>query len=190
LTRFSFRPRRPRFLATAAALLLCSVAAVAITATAARAQINVTLTPDTMSGQRGDSLVFSAILTNTSNSTVFLNDLFFTLTGAAGTYLTPDTNVFFANVPGTLDPGQTYDNGMASGGSFFGINIASFAPDGTYSGTVTILGGADQNATGPISAATTFNVTVAPEPGTLGLIVAAGGAGIPGLVLTRRRRRN
>ena len=74
-------------------------------------------------------------MTNTGPTTNFLNNIQFAFTGAATNYFMADTNVFFANVPGILLPGDTYTDVV------FGVVISPATPPGNYSGTVTIQGG-------------------------------------------------
>jgi hypothetical protein len=113
------------------------------------------LTPATQSGVGTNEVFFSGTLTNTSLTTNFLNDIQFNFTGAATNYLTADTNVFFANVPGLLLPGETYTDVV------FGVFINPATPHGNYSGTTTILGGADIFTTGNLTNQA-FQITLPP----------------------------
>jgi hypothetical protein len=131
----------------------------------------------------GTSLaLLSGTITNPAGapSDVLVNDLQFALSGASATFLTPDTNSFFANVPGVFAPGDSYT------GIVFGLQLASNTPLGSYSGTVTLLGdpnGADPGATQSL-ATTTFQLAVAPEPAT-GLL---GITALPFAAMIARRR--
>jgi hypothetical protein len=101
-----------------------------------RADLALLLTPSVQSGLGSNEVFFTGTLTNTSlTSNLFLNNIQFSFTGAAASYLSADTNAFFANVPGILLPGETYS------GPAFGITISPSTPPGQYSGTVTIQGG-------------------------------------------------
>ena len=109
-------------------------------ATAATAQADLTfvLTPATESGAISNEVFFVGTLNNTSlTSNLFLNDIHFSLTGAATNYLAADTNSFFANVPGILLPGETYSDVV------FGVTINPGTPPGDYFGSVTVLGGSN-----------------------------------------------
>jgi len=110
--------------------------------TRAPAAVTFALTPVTRSGVGSNSIAFFGTFTNSSTTTnVFLNQLQFTLTGQATNYLTPDTNAFYANVPGILLTNENYKDLV------FAVNIASNTPPGTYAGTATALGGGDIFAT-------------------------------------------
>src|SRR5471030_2288943 len=113
-------------------LLLCNASS--------QADLSFNLTPAAQSGVGTNEVFFTGALTNTSLTTNFLNYIQITFTNAATNYLTADTNVFFANVPGILLPGETYTDVV------FGIAINSATTPGNYSGTVTIQGGADISA--------------------------------------------
>ena len=126
----------------------------------------LTLSPPAQTRQPGATITFNGTLENTGLADLFLNDLVFAYAPPAGTYLTADLNVFFANVPGVLLPGETYN------GPIFSLIVAAGTPLGTYTGAATVQGGADPFAldalaTGP------FTVTVVPEPATFGLIAGA-----------------
>lgn len=133
------------------ALLCCATA---------HAALQLTLTPSLHSSARGAEIVFKGTLTNTSTtSRLFVNDLTFALTGGAATQLTPNTNAFFANVPGILSEGESYTTG-----ELFRLAVAAGAPFGDYAGSVSIVGGSDITATTTL-ATTAFTVRV-PNPAT------------------------
>ena len=80
--------------------------------------------------------MFTGTLINTSPTDVlFLNNIQFSLIDEAADYLGADTNVFFANVPGILLPGETYSDVV------MGITIAPTTPPDQYFGIVNIQGG-------------------------------------------------
>ena len=110
--------------------------ALLLSAPLARADLSFSLAPAVQSGIGSNEVVFTGIMTNTSlTDNLFLNNIQFSFTGHAANYLTADTNVFFANVPGILLPGETYRDVV------FGIAIAPATPPGQYNGTVTVQGG-------------------------------------------------
>jgi hypothetical protein len=123
------------------------------------------LTPATQSGVGTNEIFFTGALTNTSLTTNFLNNLQFTFTGTASNYFAADTNVFFANVPGILLPGENYTDVV------FGVFINPATPHGNYSGTVTIQGGADIFATDDLTNQA-FQVSL--PPASLGITVTGG----------------
>jgi hypothetical protein len=123
----------------------------------ARAQTNLSffLTPAMQSGVGTNEVFFTGALTNTSLTTNFLNNIQITFTNAATNYLTADTNVFFANVPGILLPGETYNDVV------LGVAVNPATPPGNYSGTVTIQGGTNIFAATNLSSQT-FQISLPP----------------------------
>lgn len=102
---------------------------------AAFAGLTLTLTPTAQPAAPGAEVLFSGTLTNTSaTERLFLNDIAFTPSPPNVTALS--SNAFFANVPGILLPGETYD------GPLFRISLST-APAADYTGTITFQGGAD-----------------------------------------------
>jgi hypothetical protein len=130
--------------------------ALALLLSAANAQtLSFSLTPAAQSGVGTGEVFFIGALTNTGLTTNFLNNIQFAFTGAATNYLTADTNVFFANVPGILLPGETYADVV------FGAVINPATPPGNYSGTVAIQGGTDIFGAGNLTNQT-FQVSLPP----------------------------
>jgi len=122
----------------------------------AQADLAFVLTPAAQTDIGSNEVVFAGTLINTSlTDDLFLNNIQFNFIDEAGDYLGADTNVFFANVPGILLPGETYSDVV------LGITIAPTAPPGQYFGTVSIQGGpnifATTNLTSPI-----FEVSLPP----------------------------
>src|SRR2546430_2055859 len=100
----------------------------------ARAGLTVSLVSAIQNSAKGRTLVFSGTLTNTGTTDqLFLNDIQFALTGSAANYLVPDTNSFFANVPGILLPGENYT------GELFRVALSGSASADDYTGTVSVL---------------------------------------------------
>src|SRR4051812_25221089 len=109
-------------------LVHCALA-LFLTAGPLPAALEFTLVPAVQSGAAGTEVTFSGTLTNNSDTdTLFLNDIQFSFNGAAATALTADSNVFFANVPGTLLPNETYT------GPIFTITIDALADQIDYTG--------------------------------------------------------
>lgn len=132
----------------------------------AHADLLFELTQASQSGTPGSEVFFSGTLTNTGSSALFLNGIQFNFDSLGNAVLSGDDSVFFTNVPPSLaasgNPSASYT------GSIFGVNIAGNAPTGTYTGTVTITGGADSSTNSPLAAQNIqIRVTPTPEAGTL-----------------------
>jgi hypothetical protein len=132
----------------------------------ALADLTFTLTPSLQQGVPGSSVIFNGTLAYSGAPNLFLNDIsvFFNTGGA---FLTADTNVFFANVPGVFFDGDSYS------GPIFGVDLANNIPPGEYTGTATILGGLTINDFDEL-ASQPFTVRASPEPGTMALYLAGG----------------
>ncbi|MGD1017943.1 MAG: hypothetical protein ABSA12_01360 [Verrucomicrobiia bacterium] len=103
-----------------------------------RADLAFVLTPAVQSGALSNEVVFTGTLNNTcTTNELFLNDIQISFTGVATNYLTADTNMFYANVPGILLAGETYSDVV------FAVGINAGTPPGDYFGVVTILGGSN-----------------------------------------------
>ena len=139
----------------------------------------ITLSNSPFTAIPGDTVTFQGTITPDTAFDTFLTGISYAYSGGAGTYLTGDVLTFFNNVPGlflTTDPACT--------GPVFSIDVSPLTPAGTYSGTVTLRGGADEFADNPV-VSSNFTVVVTPEPETLGL----GMAGVALLALVRFRGR-
>jgi hypothetical protein len=112
--------------------------ALLLSAAPAPADLAFFLTPAVQSDVGSNEVVFTGTLINTSlTDNLFLNNIQFSFIDEAADYLIADTNVFFANVPGILLPGETYRDVV------FGIAIDPAIPPGQYSGIITLQGGSD-----------------------------------------------
>ena len=125
-------------------------------AVSARADLAFVLAPAVQSDEGSNEVIFTGTLINTSpTDDLFLNNIQFDFMDEANDYLAADTNVFFANVPGILLPGETYADVV------LGITIAPGTPPGQYFGLVTIQGGtnifAADNLANPL-----FEVSLSP----------------------------
>ncbi|HEY4283796.1 MAG TPA: hypothetical protein VGM62_12095 [Chthoniobacterales bacterium] len=117
---------------------LCLLLPMFAVANSVSAALEFTLTPTVQSGAIGAKVCFVGTLKNTSTTqNLFLNDIHFDVNPPAASALTPDPNVFFANVPGILLPNETYT------GPIFTVAVDSHADPGDYTGSVTIRGGTD-----------------------------------------------
>lgn len=113
-----------------------------------RADVTLVLDAPVQSGLRTNEILFTGTISNTDLSTsVFLNDLRFSFTGNATNYLSANSNVFFANVPGILLPGESYHDVI------FGVAISPLIPAGIYDGSITLQGGTNIFAATNLAAA-------------------------------------
>jgi hypothetical protein len=127
--------------------------------------ITLDLMPPLLSGSQGSIISFSGVLSNTSAASVFLNSAGINLSGGfAATDL--DTGPFFANAPLFLIAGD-----LTPTIDFFSISIPSTFAGGTYQGTFTVLGGADESALDVVGSADfTLEVSAVPEPNSAVLL--------------------
>jgi hypothetical protein len=157
-------------------LLLCAVPAFG-------ASISVTFNPFTLTGIPGDELTYEGTIAATSE--VYLNGICFSFTAAACDkdnspgldYFTIDTDPFYENQPGFYFDCDEFTTPV------FGATIDPNTPAGSYSGTVTLLGGADMYAFDPQGSGTFELVVTAPEPATVSFLLL--GMGV--LALLNRR---
>ena len=151
------------------------------------AGVTLILTPNLEIGMPGDEVTFQGTFSvDSGDPDTFFNDLSFTLIPPADVSLTPDTNIFFNNAPGSLCNNDPSCTGFTQyTGPIFGIQIAPGTSFGDYFGTVTMLGGAgDLNSgnTDPLTGAVPFEVSVvSPEPSTLLMISPLFVAGLAAL---------
>lgn len=151
----------------------------------ARADLQITLDPvipDFVPGSAGEPILSGTLTSLDLSQPLLLNDIDIELSCQSNGLLVGDSNVFFQNVVGILD---VNNNGTYTG-PLFGVQVDPATPPGLYTGTVSILGGADIFASDVLGSAT-FSINVVPEPGTasLGILFAAGSLG----AFCRQRRR-
>jgi hypothetical protein len=155
----------------------------------ANAQSDLLFTLDSIvqSGNPGDELIYTGTLTNTSSNPLYLNGITFNFDNAAVPYLSGDANVFNANVP--LSLAASGSAGDSYSGAIFGVALDPSTPPGTYTGSVTLTGGADGNANDVLG---TQNFGVAtpagavPEASSLSMAVI----GLLSVGIVRRRTRS
>jgi hypothetical protein len=117
------------------------IAILALAGSIAKGGIIISLDAPDQAGALGNTLIFSGTLFNSSPDTIFLNGADLNL---AGNSFTPDfSDLFFANVPVSLDPGQA-----TSDIELFEVllNDPFTDPFASYSGNYALSGGADPNA--------------------------------------------
>ena len=128
--------------------------------------VDVTFFPATQSGLPGDVLSFSGTIVNNTNATVFINadSFIFAISGAV------DDSPFLLNAPLSLGPLES-----SALFAFLDVTVPLGQTPGTYDGVLTVLGGADGNASDNLGAAAFHGAvnTSAPEPGVSLLVVAA-----------------
>ncbi len=160
-------------------LTLCGVVLAALVYGPAAAQADPAISfvlDDAQIGAPGTSVNFFGVITNTGTSTVFLNGVNLTLSGAG---LVGDDTPFFNNVPASLGPG-----GSTGAVAMLSVVIGAGAVPGTYTGTMTVIGGLTADAQVELGTQD-FQVVVVPEPATIVLL----GSGLAGAAIARRRRR-
>ena len=149
-----------------------------LAAASGRASILITFDVPDQRGGPGDTLVYTGVLSNGGLETIFFNSNTLNLAGSG--FLV--TDLFFLNVPFSLDPGQS-----SSSIELFNVRVNDPFTDlpGAYAGTYALVGGIDSNAQNIIGSAE-FAVTVGalPEPSTVALLVI----GLVALVGLHRRR--
>ena len=129
-------------------------------------ELSFDLTSSSLSATAGTSttLDFTGTLSNSTSAVVFLNgDVNF-----LDQSLALDDSPFFASAPLSLAAGGSYS------GPFFDVTVNPATPPGSYTGTFTIQGGADNNAFDNLATTNfTVNVTGAevPEPGSFEVLL-------------------
>lgn len=161
----------PRRLPFAVLLSLGSLLAIFAVRPAA-AQLSLTLTPATETTAGGVPVVYSAQLDNQApTGNLFLNGISINFAGDAAEFLVANDSQF-ALVPNFLTPAGTV--GSRYNGPLFAVRPAFRTPPGTYSGAITVLGGANAAELFPLRTVAFTLITTqgfgrdAPEPGTGG----------------------
>jgi hypothetical protein len=143
------------------------------------APLTITFASSLLTASRGQTVTFTATLTNTTAAPLFLNGDAFNV---APPLLANDLK-FLVNFPLSLIAGQVFT------APAFDITVPLTAPFGTYAGQFDVLGGANANASTTIGTAT-FAVANIPEPATFGSSLVALGCAVLFLRKTRRRSKS
>lgn len=126
----------------------------------------------------GTTLSLEGELSNSGRTDVFLTGY---VTSPIDPNLTLDDSPFFTDVPSVLPEGSTWSGGL------FILNISSFAPAGTYSGTITLIGGVDADgqdvvASAPFTVTVSSDSPIVPEPSSTEALLIMSVLGIIPLV--------
>jgi hypothetical protein len=151
-----------------------AIACLLLAGTIARAStLSIHLLAPFQSGD-GNVFEFNATVTNTSNSTVFLNADAFNVDFP----LMVDDSPFFLT-PISLGPSNSFTARL------FNVDVPAGAHNGVYTGSFEILGSADPTDTSTVAGSAVFNVEATPEPSSL-ILALMGFAGIGGSLVRRR----
>lgn len=146
--------------------------------TAAKADpLTITLAQPFQSGVSGDTLDFTATITNNTDVTEYLNGDGFSI---ASPLVLDDSP--YASYPLTLGAGDSYT------GLLFTVTIPPSTPQVLYEGNFEITGGYDNSNEQDVLGSANFNVEVTPEPSSLSLLCVGLFASLVGLGGVLRRR--
>lgn len=151
-----------------------AIACLLLAGTAANAgTLSINLIAPFQSGAE-NVFAFTATVTNTSGSIVYLNADAFSVDSP----LTLDDNPF-ALYPLSLGPTSSYT------GLLFNVDVPPGTPVGVYTGSFEILGSSNPSDTTTVAGSAVFNVAATPEPSSM-ILLLIGFAGIGGALLRHR----
>lgn len=143
----------------------------------AQAQIDVQLAPDTLDATAGQTVTYTATLTNTTTDAVYINSDDITFGGPG----TPDDTPFLLNFTGLLDAGQSI-----TFQPFLNLTLDDTAAIGQYFGTFEVLGGSSEDANDLVGSVNFSVATTVPEPSSIVPLLM--GMSLVGLLAHRRAK--
>jgi hypothetical protein len=148
----------------------------------AQAQLSLVITPSTVDTIPGETLTFSALLTNVGGEPIDLTTSFGSFPGPTLNGIVWNDIDFFNNLPLTLTSGGTYQADLFA-------EVAPTASVGAYNGNYTVEGTGTTTTTN-YSVITPVSITVTPaipEPSTLMLLGMGAVAGTLGKIRQRKK---
>ncbi len=146
-------------------VIILTMAGLLLSATAAKADpLTLTFASQYLNAAPGQTVAFSATVTDVGSSQVFLNADSTLLLSP----LTLDDTPFLINFPLSMNPGDSYT------GELFTVTVPPGVLTGLYPGSFQILGGSNATAQDEVAAANFgVNVQATPEPSTFLMLASA-----------------
>ena len=159
-------------------LLALLIVGLAFTPNVSKAQLDFVFDSATQKVYQGNSVTYTATLTNTGTAELFLNGSDFDFNAPGLTLV----DQFLENAPLSLTTGQSWN------GAIFRLDLASDAEVGLFSGSYSVLGGNNATEIRELSA-TNFRVNArVPGPASLATFLCGGTLGMVALIGRKRKK--